>query len=324
MTKETIEFYKSTSEFTYLGKYKEEAIDLWENKCERSLKKLCLHLMNVTVHRVIVQMALKGASIKEYGNFDYIDYTNPMSEDDIFLTSSAMFCEIFRRDEKGFYVGRPAEKRLNLTCRYISVLTSAILKANGIPCRCRAGWARYLRKNKCLDHWVNEYWDEDEKRWIMFDMDDLYDSEYMKFKFYEDNKISTEYLDFGPNQFYTAADAWLNYRKDKNFIHNFQYGSSKSLAKEVLKYLFLDFMAIMNFEVNYKFIPMAFDKKIENLTKDELKEIDYLATLMLDIDKNFNKIKELYDNTPKYRMLNSPLVDKDDFTSLIDKKGYKI
>ena len=129
MTKETIEFYKSTSEFTYLGKYKEEAIDLWENKCEKSLKKLCLHLMNVTVHRVIVQMALNGASIKEYGNFDYIDYTNPMSEDDIFLTSSAMFCEIFRRDEKGFYVGRPAEKRLNLTCRYISVLTSAILKA---------------------------------------------------------------------------------------------------------------------------------------------------------------------------------------------------
>ena len=39
MTKEIIDFYKQTSEFTYLGKYKDEAIDLWENKCERSLKK---------------------------------------------------------------------------------------------------------------------------------------------------------------------------------------------------------------------------------------------------------------------------------------------
>lgn len=324
MTKEIIDFYKQTSEFTYLGKYKENAIDLWENKCERSLKKLCLQLMNVTVHRVIVQMALNDINVKEYGNFDYIDFKTPMSEDDIFLTASAMFCEIFRRDEKGFYIGRPAEKRLNLTCRYISVLTNAILKANNIPCRSRAGWARYLRKNKCLDHWVNEYWNDKEKSWVMFDMDDLYDVEYMKFKLYKDNKIATEYLDFGANQFYTAAEAWLNCRKDKNFINNFEYQNSKANRKEVLKYLFLDFLAVMNFEVNYNFLPMAFDKEVESLTNEELKEIDYLATLMLDIDKNFNQIKKLYDNNPKYRMLNSPLVDKDDFTSLINKNQYKI
>ena len=91
-----------------------------------------------------------------------------------------------------------------------------------------------------------------------------------------------------------------------------------------MKYLFLDFLAVMNFEVNYNFLPMAFDKEVESLTNEELKEIDYLATLMLDIDKNFNQIKKLYDNNPKYRMLNSPLVDKDDFTSLINKNQYKI
>ena len=278
--------------------------------------------MNTTVHRVIVQMAINGRRVDEYGDFSYIDYKTPMSEDDIFLTASSMFSEIFRRDEKGFYIGRPVEKRLNLTCRYISVLTSAILKANGIPCRCRAGWARYLRKNKCLDHWVNEYWNSEENRWVMFDMDDLYDRDYMKFRFYSENKIADEYLDFGKEQFYTAAEAWIEYRKNKKFINNFQYGSSKALAKEVLKYLFLDFLSVMNFEVNYKFFPMAFNKSFDKLSDIELNEIDNLAKLMLNVDANFDDIKYFYDNNPKYRMLTSPLVDNDNFDSLIRKYNY--
>jgi len=324
MNNNIIDFYRQFSEFTFLGKYKEDAIDLWKNKCSQDLKQLCHYIMNVTIHRVIVQMALNGENVEEYGNFDYINYKTLMSEDDIFLTAASIFCEIFRRDEKGFYLGRPAEERLNLTCRYISVLTSAILKANNIPCRCRAGWAKYLRKDKCLDHWVNEYYNEKENRWIMIDMDDLYDEEYMNFNLYKENKICTEYLDFGSNQFYTAAEAWLNYRKDKNFINNFYYGTIKSQPEQLIKYLFLDFMALMNFEVNYKFVPMAFNKNIEYLSESELQELDYLATMLLDINKNFNKLKELYDKTPKYRMLNSPLVDNEDYSLLISNKGYKI
>lgn len=319
MTTDILEFYKQTSEFTYLGKYKDEAIDLWENKCQKSLKKLCLYLMNTTIHRVVIQLALKGENVKEYGDLDYVNFTTPMSEDDVFLTASSMFCEIFRRDEKGFYIGRPAEKRINITCRYVSVLVSAILKANGIPCRCRAGWAKYFDEKKNLDHWVNEYYSEEQQRWIMFDLDDYYDSEFMKHELYQKNKISVQYLDFGSNQFYSAAEAYLKYREDKYFVDNLQYGSSCADPKHIMKYLFLDFFAVMNFETNYSFIPMAFDKDLKELTSEELKQLDKLANLMLDVDKNFNKIKKLFDNTPSYRMLNSPLVGKNNFAALINK-----
>lgn len=324
MRKDILDFYKETSEFTYLGKYKEDAIDLWENKCKKNLKNLCHYLMNVTIHRVLLQMSMEGKQLKEYGDFDFIDFKTPMCEDDIFLTSASIFSEIYRRDERGFYIGRPIEKRLILTCRYISVLTSAILKANGIPCRSRAGWAKYFRENKCLYHWVNEYWNEDEKRWVMFDLDDLYDEDSMEFDLYQKNNISKEYLDLGENQFYTAGVAWLNYRKDKHSIDNFVYSPSSDMQKEVMKYLFLDFMNIMNFEANYKFIPMAFNKNSNELTQKELGEIDALATLMLDVDKNFDKLKQLYENTPKYRMLTSPLVNKDDFSNLIKIKKYDL
>lgn len=57
--------YLQTSMFTDLGKYKKEAMDLFEKKCHKSLKQLCLYLMNATIHRVIVQMSLSGKDMRE-------------------------------------------------------------------------------------------------------------------------------------------------------------------------------------------------------------------------------------------------------------------
>lgn len=115
--------------------------------------------MNSTIHKVIIQIALGNESrFKEYGDFSFVGFDTSMCEDDIFPTAVSMMSEIFRRDNKGFYVDRPTSTRIIVTCRYISVLVAAILKANNIPCRCRAGWAKYLREDELLDHWVNEYW----------------------------------------------------------------------------------------------------------------------------------------------------------------------
>ena len=139
-----------------------------------------------------------------------------------------------------------------------------------------------------------------------------------------DVNYSKKYLDFGKEQFYTAAEAWLEYRKDKKFIDKFQYGSSTASAEEVLKYLFLDFLSVMNFEVNYKFTPLYFSGSISKLSEEKLKEIDELAILMLDIDENFYKLKEIYDINPKYRMLLSPLVGASNFELLIKNKNYNV
>ena len=318
---ENLDFYLKTSEFTDLGKYKQEAIDLWENKCGRDLKNLCHLLMNVVVHRVIIQMALKGEDVKNYGDFSFIDFRTPMCEDDKFLTASAMFNEIFRRDSKGFYIGRPAENRLILTCRYVSVLTSAILKANGIPCRCRAGWAKYLRETDVVDHWVNEYYDKKQKRFVMIDMDDLYDINFLGFELYKKNGITYQYLDIPKEQFYTASDAWLNFRKDKNFINNFTEGSFKVTANNIIKYLFLDFYALNNFELNYTFKPLAYNKPFNELTNEELHELDCLAMLLKNPDENFEKLNRLYNANSKLRMIESPLVGKNNYELLVKKQN---
>ena len=320
METDLIKFYKQTSQFTDLDRYNDDAIFLWEQKCKKSLKTLCLYLMNVTIHRVILQLAIKGNDLSEYGDFSYIDYTTPMSEDDIFLTANAMFAEIFRRDEKGFYLGRPTNTRINVTCRYVSILVNAILKANNIAVRSRVGWARYLGP-LVQNHWINEYYSEEQKRWIMFDLDDLYDPDFGKLVMYKQNKIAYEYLDIKSNQFYTSAEAWLNYRKNEKFIDNFRILSNKVSVKDLIQNLFSDFFAIMNMENHYYTLPIAFDK--EKYTEADLLEVDTLANLMLDVNKNFDKLQDKL-SIPKYRMVTSPLVKKDAFNLLIQTKKYKI
>ncbi|MBR4270960.1 MAG: transglutaminase domain-containing protein [Clostridia bacterium] len=316
-----IEFYKQTSQYTDIGRYKKDVTLLWEQKCNKSLKQLCLYLMNVTLHRVILQLSMKDNNLSEYGDFSYVDYTTPLSEDDIFLTANAMLGEIYRRDEKGFYLGRPANTRINVTCRYVSILTSAILKANNIPCRSRVGWARYLGKY-IQNHWINEYYSDKEKRWIMFDLDDLYDQEFTKLEMYRKNKIAYEYLDIRENQFYTSAQAWLEYRKNYNFIESFRVLNRKVDSKMLIANLFLDFYAIMNLEHHYYTLPIAFDK--EKYIEKDLKEADTIAKLLLEPNKNFEKLQQIFHDTPKYRMLTSPLVVKEDYSQLIVAKNYKI
>lgn len=74
--------------------------------------------------------------------------------------------------------------------------------------------------------------------------------------------------------------------------------------------LFYDFHALMNDEISYRFFPpfISNNDKFNKLTEKDLTELDKLANLMLDPDKNFYKLKDIFDNNKKYRVLNSPLV----------------
>lgn len=89
------------------------------------------------------------------------------------MTASAMLAELFRRDKKGFTLKRKAEDKLILTCRYTAILIAAILKSKGIPCRVRSGHAPYFNMGELgdvtTDHWINQYWDKKEKRWVTID-----------------------------------------------------------------------------------------------------------------------------------------------------------
>ncbi len=58
----------------------------------------------------------------------------------MYITAAAMIAGILRLDKRGFTEDRDVTKRITVSCSQAAVLFSAILKAKGIPCRCRAGF----------------------------------------------------------------------------------------------------------------------------------------------------------------------------------------
>jgi Transglutaminase-like superfamily len=64
---------------------------------------------------------------------------------------------------------RPVEQRMVGNCRHFSTFSTALLRRAGIPARARCGFATYFEPGRYVDHWVTEYWDAAERRWVRID-----------------------------------------------------------------------------------------------------------------------------------------------------------
>jgi hypothetical protein len=96
---------------------------------------------------------------------------------------------------------RPPERRLVGNCRDFSVLLTAMLRHHGVPARARCGFARYFIPNHYEDHWVCEYWNTVQHRWILVDpqLDQLQRDKLA---------ISFDPLDVPRDQFIVGGRAW--------------------------------------------------------------------------------------------------------------------
>lgn len=64
---------------------------------------------------------------------------------------------------------RPVDKKLLGNCRDHSLLLTAMLRHQGIPARARCGFGAYFMPDHFEDHWVVEYWNLEQSRWLMVD-----------------------------------------------------------------------------------------------------------------------------------------------------------
>ncbi len=76
-----------------------------------------------------------------------------------------------------------------------------MLRHLGIPARARCGFAKYFEPDRHMDHWVVEYWNAEQQRWIFVDaqLDDL-----------QQGKLHLPFdpLDVPREQFLTGGRAW--------------------------------------------------------------------------------------------------------------------
>ena len=296
---DSLEHHLKFSCYSNPGPYK----DYFESKLPSDVKEIGGLVRQQLIHRSSLANGNTGTNADlKYGDMNRVPwYRQP--EDDIFVTVPAMMAELFRRDSKGFDLNRKPEDKLILTCRHTALLVESILKTKGIPARVRSGFSSYfvvdgLPSGKSDDHWINQYWSKEKNRWINIDVDGM-DHDYTKLNFYD---LPSGKFDFAP-------DAWIKVREGKVAGDYFYNGCGMSGLIVVGWELFYDFHCLMNDEVIYLHTPEIvhvgyFDK----LTSNQLEEIDELARLMQDPDKNFEQLKHIWETKKEFRLVKGGVI----------------
>ena len=280
MNEKLCKHYLKTSVYTYVGAYKEFVLSLPDDIPSIGML-VCDQITHPSMYFTESSSYLEDTYFGKFSSYPKHRFKN---EDELYITAVSMLAGILRFDETGFTKNRDVSKMITVSCRQASVLFSAILKAKGIPCRSRAGFMDFGDAGESfLEHWVNEYWDFNENRWVLADVDGYYEYE---------QRFGYSQFDLPRRKFVTAQEAWLYLRR--NTLDKKLDVFSPNLLEGVCEYLFMDFHALMNNEIFYSYQPLYLRGGIQGLSESELDELDYLAELLADPDKNMEKIEELY------------------------------
>ncbi|PID99508.1 hypothetical protein CSA80_01980 [Candidatus Saccharibacteria bacterium] len=295
MNNKILNRYLEFSTFTNPGCYKEFLQNLPDDVEE---------LGDLISHQIIHRVTLKDGNTKanadlRYGDMNTFPWYRLRCEDDVLTTAVSMIAELLRLDDKGFEKDRKVENKIVVTCRHVAILMASILKSKGIPCRVRSGFAPYFFEGS-WDHWINQYWDYENQKWVTFDADGFFD-----------RSIGFDQYDMPDEKFDWAADTWLGIRRGELDANGFiNAGGFKGLMP-VLWAIFYDFHSLMNDEILYTQMPRYIAYKFEELTEKDFEEIDELAELMQNPDRNFDALVKIWNSEKKFRILNSPLVGDD-------------
>ena len=289
MSKRIYPRYLDTSVYTYVGVYKEFILSL-PNDIPFIGMLICGQITHPSMYFTEPSPYLEDTYFGKFASYPKHRFKN---EDELYITAVSMIAGILRLDETGFTKNRDVTKRITVSCRQASVLFSAILKAKGIPCRSRAGFMDFGDTgDSYTEHWVNEYWDFNENRWVLVDADGYYEYE---------QRFGYSQFDLPRRKFVTASEAWIGLRK--NTLNKKLDVFSPNPLEGVCEYLFMDFHALMNNEIFYSYQPLYLRGGLHTLSESELQELDRLAESLSEPDKNMEQIENLWTTNEKFSVL---------------------
>jgi len=178
---------------------------------------------------------------------------------------------------------RSPDKRAVVDCRHFSLLLCSVLRERGIPARTRCGFATYLEETHWMDHWVCEYWDEEQGLWVMEDAD-------------------LQLHAVPSNRFYTGIHAWEVSRKMPSMARQFGYGKEEQDrgAWVARANLVRDFAALHGFvSISGDFWELG-EKPGDQLVSADLQLLDEIVKLG-DGNATFEQRQALYAACPELR-----------------------
>ena len=212
--------------------------------------------------------------------------------------------ELLRRisalDSAALSAHRPKEKRLIVNCRQFAVLTCSILRHKGIPARARAGYGLYTwGKGKYENHWICEYWNQEEQRWVQVDAQ--IDAQQKKLM-----GIDFNTLDMPKGKFVTAGEGWQRYQDGKVEVEAFGLGGKDGWNaigwQMVMENVTCDIMAMNKMELLPWDVNPYWDKKKAEMTAKDIAIIEKAAAISSQVDSQWGQMREFYESHPILRM----------------------
>lgn len=197
-------------------------------------------------------------------------------------------------DPRPLYEARAPEKRLVGNCRDFSVLLAALLRYQGIPARARCGFGRYFLPNHYEDHWVCEYWNAAQQRWILVDaqLDELQQQTL---------SIAFDPLDVPRNAFIVGGHAWQLCRSGQADPDTFGIFDMKGLW--FVRGNFVRDVAALN---KVELLPWdawgLIDQPDEALRAEDLAFLDRVATLTSGDVPDFTQVQQIYEQDSRLRV----------------------
>ena len=207
-----------------------------------------------------------------------------------------MLARLFAIDNQPLTVARPIEKRLVSRCRNFLLFLLSILRAKGIPARARCGFGAYFNPGYFEDHWVCEYWNAAEKRWVLVDVQ-------LDAVWREKLKIDFDILDVPRDRFLVAGNAWAKCRAGE--ADPSQFGISFVNLRGlwfVAGNLVRDVAALNKMEMLPWDVWGAQPKPDEQIADEQFEFFDKLAALSRDPDASFDKLRKLYAENQNLRV----------------------
>jgi hypothetical protein len=239
--------------------------------------------------------ALQGLAVhifwaKRYG----LELSKEREQEVTLRTLPRRLARMLELDPAPLTQARLLEHKLVSNCRDFSVMIAGMLIHQGVPARARCGFGTYFMPEHFEDHWVVEYWNAEQARWVMFDpqLDELMANVL---------KLDFDPLDMPPGKFVTGGAAWLICRQgDANPDH---FGIFEMHGWDFIRgNLYRDLLALNKVEIlPWDFWP-GMGPDCETFGPAEWSHHDRLADLTTHPDECFGELRALYENTPSLRI----------------------
>jgi hypothetical protein len=209
-----------------------------------------------------------------------------------------MLERIIELDSRPITQARNPEKRLVGNCRDYSVFICSLLRYTGVPARARCGFATYSPSEGGLthgDHWICEYWNSSERRWVQIDaqIDSLQKSAF---------RLKFNTLDMPQDKFLSGGEVWKLCRTgklDPNLCGIFDMKGWWFIADNVVR----DLMALNKLEV----LPWDGNEFMDghhkkSLNSEEYTLLDKVAEIATAGDDLFSEVRSLYESNSALHM----------------------